>query len=101
MARKRRIDIPGTLHHVIVRGIERKKIFVDAEDNAEFLLRLEKGLKAAQCQCFAWVLMGNHFHLLIRIGDGILSKWMRSLLTGYADILIENTTWWICMPKQI
>ncbi len=62
------------------------------EDNAEFLLRLENGLMETKCQCFAWVLMGNHFHLLIRIGDGSLSKLMRSLLTGYADVLTENST---------
>jgi len=84
MPRKRRIDIPGTLHHVIVRGIEQKALFLDDGDRIEFLNRLEKGLKKTKCHCFAWALLSNHFHLLIRIGEEGLSALMRSLLTGYA-----------------
>jgi len=40
MARKSRIDAPGALHHIIVRGIERRSIFVDAQDYENFLKRL-------------------------------------------------------------
>ena len=40
MARKSRIDAPGALHHIIVRGIERRSIFVDAQDYQNFLNRL-------------------------------------------------------------
>ena len=40
MARKSRIDAPGALHHIIVRGIERRSIFVDAQDYENFLERL-------------------------------------------------------------
>jgi hypothetical protein len=39
MARKSRIDAPGALHHIIVRGIERRSIFVDAQDYQNFLER--------------------------------------------------------------
>jgi putative transposase len=39
MARKSRIDAPGALHHNIVRGIERRSIFVDAQDYQNFLER--------------------------------------------------------------
>ena len=42
--RQARIDVPGHLYHVIARGIERGKIFVDGEDYADFLSRLEKKL---------------------------------------------------------
>ena len=42
MPRKSRIDAPGALHHVIIRGIERKAIFRDAEDYENFLGRLGK-----------------------------------------------------------
>ena len=40
MARKSRIDAPGALHHIIFRGIERRSIFVDAQDYESFLERL-------------------------------------------------------------
>src|SRR3989338_6747309 len=84
MPRHRRIDCPGVVHHVIVRGIERRKIFFDENDNHEFLKRLERALLQTGCQCYAWALMSNHFHLLIRTGDKSLSDLMRSLQTGYA-----------------
>jgi len=37
MPRKARIDAPGALHHIIVRGIERRKIFIDDSDRNNFL----------------------------------------------------------------
>ena len=40
MARKSRIDAPGALHHIIIRGIERRSIFADARDYQNFLKRL-------------------------------------------------------------
>ncbi|MBI5207935.1 MAG: transposase, partial [Candidatus Firestonebacteria bacterium] len=84
MPRKKRIDYPGTLHHIIVRGINKEKIFRDDQDKNEFLNRLKLGLRKSKCQCMAWVLMSNHFHLLIRTGEKPLTNLMRSLLTSYA-----------------
>jgi hypothetical protein len=45
MARETRIDAPGALHHIIVQGIERRSIFVDARDYQNFLERLGHILK--------------------------------------------------------
>ncbi|MBL8024704.1 MAG: transposase, partial [Elusimicrobia bacterium] len=59
---------PGGLFHVIARGNERRKIFLDASDYSELLERLRIGLEKSKCQCLAWVLMPNHFHLLIQSG---------------------------------
>lgn len=84
MPRQGRIDYSGVIHHVIVRGIERRKIFLDENDNHEFLERLERVLRQTGCKCYAWALMSNHFHLLVRTGDKSLSDLMRSLQTGYA-----------------
>ena len=84
MPRQSRIDISGVIHHVIVRGIERRKIFVDDKDREEFLRRLTSSLEKTHCQCYAWCLIPNHFHILIRTGTSSLSTLMRSLLTGYA-----------------
>ena len=78
MPRTTRIDIPGLLQHVIVRGIERRDIFIDNNDRRLFLERLSKLLVETGTECLAWVLMSNHFHLLICP----LSVFMRRLLTG-------------------
>ena len=48
MPRKARIDAPGALHHVICRGIERRKIFWDDSDRDDFLKRLETILSETQ-----------------------------------------------------
>ena len=84
MPRKARIDAPGALHHIIVRGIERRKIFLDDTDRNSFLDRLGTILKNTTTPCFAWALIPNHVHLLLRTGLTPLSTVMRRLLTGYA-----------------
>jgi len=84
MPRKARIDAPGALHHIIVRGIERRKIFLDDTDRNSFLDRLGATLKNTTTPCFAWALIPNHVHLLLRTGLTPLSTVMRRLLTGYA-----------------
>ena len=52
MARKFRIDAPGALHHIIVRGIERRSIFVDSQDCQNFLERLGNILTDSSTGCF-------------------------------------------------
>jgi len=84
MPRKARIDAPGALHHIIVRGIERRKIFDDDVDRINFLDRLGKVLLETDTKCFSWALIPNHFHLLLRTGACPLSTVMRRLLTGHA-----------------
>jgi REP-associated tyrosine transposase len=68
----------------MARGIERRKIFWDDKDRSSFLERLAVILEETQTQCYAWVLIPNHFHLLLRTGATPLSKVMRRLMTGYA-----------------
>lgn len=84
MPRHRRLEIAGGIYHVIARGLERRAIFKDDQDREEFLRRLEEGLKKTGSKCLGWVLMPNHFHLLIRSGIRPLSDLMRKVLTGYA-----------------
>ncbi len=84
MPRKARIDAPGALHHLIVRGIERRRIFQDDWDRNHFLGRLGSVLMETGTLCFAWALMNNHIHLLLRSGNVPLATVMRRLLTGYA-----------------
>ncbi len=84
MPRKARLDAPGALHHIIVRGIERQNIFRVAVDYADFIRRLGTILPDGGTRCFAWALMPNHFHLLLRSGLTPIATLMRRLLTGYA-----------------
>jgi hypothetical protein len=58
----------GTLHHVMVRGIERTAIFRDDTDRAEFLARLAGWVERGALTVYAWALLPNHAHLLPRTG---------------------------------
>ena len=84
MPRQARIDAPGALHHIIIRGIERKAIFKDTADRANFLKRLALIISETKTLCFAWVLMDNHVHMLLKTGLAPIATVMRRLLTGYA-----------------
>lgn len=84
MPRQSRIDIPGLLQHVIVRGIERRNIFRNNTDRCDFVARFSSLLEETDTDCFAWALIPNHFHLLLRPNSVSLQQFMRRLLTGYA-----------------
>jgi len=68
----------------MVRGIEGRAIFLGDNDRRDFVARLDLLLPEAGCQCFAWVLLPNHFHLVLRVARGGLSQFMARLNTGYA-----------------
>lgn len=84
MPRKSRIDAPGALHHIICRGIECKRIFCDDTDRNNFFERLSSILSDTSTSCYAWALIPNHFHLLLRTGRVPITTVMMRLLTGYA-----------------
>jgi len=84
MPRKARIDAPGAVHHIIVRGIERGILFRDDKDRNDFLTRLGKILIETKTRCFAWALIPNHFHLLLKTGSLPVATVLGRLLTGYA-----------------
>ena len=84
MPRKSRIDAPGTLHHIICRGIDRGRIFRDDSDRDNFLRRLGGIIEQTDTRCYAWSLIPNHFHLLLKTGRVPIATVMRRLLTGYA-----------------
>jgi REP element-mobilizing transposase RayT len=76
--------MPGTLHHVIVRGIEKRRIVDDREDSNRFTTRLGELAAETGTAIYAWSLLTNHAHILLRSGYGGLSKFMRRFLTGYS-----------------
>ena len=84
MPRGPRVDFPGASQHVYARGIEKRKIFLDDQDLRKFLDGVGENLSRWGIRCFAWALMPNHFHLLVRSDNGRLPSFMRCLMTGYA-----------------
>ncbi len=66
MPRKSRIDDPGPLHHIIAGCIERRRVFHNDRDRDGFLERLGAILNETRTSCYAWALMLNHSHLLVR-----------------------------------
>jgi REP element-mobilizing transposase RayT len=68
----------------MVRGIEACSIFRDERDRADFVRRLASLARDRDLTVYAWALLPNHAHLLLRTGRIPLARVMRSLLTGYA-----------------
>jgi len=84
MPRTFRLDAAGVLNHVIVRGIERRPIFLTLGDRRDFFERCGKLFPDSKTSCYAWAFLSNHVHLLLRTGKVPLSKVMARLLSGYA-----------------
>ena len=84
MPRIARLNTPGLLHHVMIKGIERRKIFNDDKDRESFIERLSILLPETKTQCYAWSFLSNHAHFLLRSGPAGIAALMRRLLTGYA-----------------
>ncbi len=84
MPRKRRIALPGEVHHVISRGLDGATIFADDTDRKRFVSTLGRILSQEQCLCYAWSLMSNHYHLVLRPTAFNLARVMRRLNGSYA-----------------
>ncbi|MFO7738373.1 MAG: transposase, partial [Desulfatiglandaceae bacterium] len=84
MPRQLRLDTPGVLHHIMIRGIERRNIFKNNKDREDLIERLSNLLPETETACYAWAFMPNHAHFLFRTGKVPISTIMRRLLTGYA-----------------
>ena len=85
MPRHARLDASGLLHHVIIRGIERKPIFEEDRDKEDFIKRCGILLPETMTACYAWSILSNHVHMLLRTGTVPLSTVMSRLLTGYGN----------------
>jgi putative transposase len=85
MPRQARLDMPGALHHIMVRGINKSSIFKDNQDRARFVGRLGETVSASHGSVYAWVLMRDHVHILFKSGSEGISWVMRRLLTWYGQ----------------
>lgn len=84
MPRMARINMPGALAHIMAHSVEGRDLFLDDEDRNEFLKRFETHLDLCGYHCFAWTLMDNHYHFLVRTNHLPMSKLMQPLNSGYA-----------------
>ena len=84
MARPIRMDYPDTFYHVLSRGNEKKTIFRTEKDYFKFLGTIEKMVERFKLEVHAYVLMKNHYHLLIRTTEGNLSRAIQWLGVSYS-----------------
>ena len=83
MARPLRIEYPGAVYHVTCRGNEQREIFTDDADRRKFIELLEDSAEMYSVKVYAYVLMSNHFHLLIETPLGNLGEFMRRYNISY------------------
>lgn len=94
MARPLRLDYPGALWHVTARGNERRPIYRDPEDYETFLDVLGRTVARYRWRLYAFVLMPNHYHLLVETPVATLSRGMRQLGSVYTQRF--NRRWSRC-----
>lgn len=85
MARPLRINYPNAVYHVTARGNERKAIIRDDADRGRFVKILAAMMEQYQVICHAWVLMDNHYHLLLETPKANLSLAVRHLNGVYTQ----------------
>ncbi len=77
MARQWRIEFEGAYYHILSRGNERRNIFCDNDDRISFLETLGKMSDRFEIEVYAYVLMDNHYHLLLKTNKPNISKSMQ------------------------
>jgi REP element-mobilizing transposase RayT len=85
MARQPRFQYAGALYHVMARGNGGDAVFVTDDDRKVFLHRLGQVCESHGWKVHAWVLMGNHFHLLLETPEPNLVSGMKWLLSAYSQ----------------
>ena len=83
MARPLRIEYEGAFYHVTARGNERKKIFLSKCDHEKFLQYIGEARDKYRFILHAYVIMGNHYHLIIETPEGNLSRIMHYINSSY------------------
>lgn len=84
MARPLRIEYPGAFYHVIQRGIERNNIFLSDKDKEKFFSYLDSAYQTYRAIIHTYILMNNHYHIILETPRANLSKIMHYLNTSYA-----------------
>lgn len=93
MARPLRIEYEGAFYHVLARGERRDDIFIQDGDKEKFLVKLAETAEKYRLLIHAYVLMDNHYHLLVETSQANLSKAMHHLNASYSN--------WFCRKYRI
>jgi len=83
MARPLRIEYEGAFYHIVARGNERKRIFLSRADYEKFLASLRTSAERFSVVIHCYVLMGNHYHLIVETPKANLSFFMHAIQSGY------------------
>lgn len=81
--RKARRESKSEIYHVMMRGNNHQRIFIDTEDKKYFIFLLTKYLKKLNLELYAWCLMDNHFHLLIKASKVKLADFVKRVCCSY------------------
>src|SRR2546428_6366208 len=120
MARPLRIERPGGRYHVTARGNEQKAIYRDDRDRLHFLELLAESPERFGVRVHGYILMDNHFHLLLETREANLSRAMQWLNVSYSvwfnrrhrrsghlfqggfkAIIVEPETWGLGLSRYI
>jgi putative transposase len=85
MSRPLRIEYDNAFYHIIARGERRETIFTCASDKEKFLTKVGESAEKYQLLIHAYVLMDNHYHLLVETPRGNLSQAMHYLNASYGN----------------
>jgi putative transposase len=95
MARLPRLIIPGQPHHLIQRGAGRQPVFLDDEDHLRFLRHVKEGARQFKVAVHAYVLMSNHFHLLVTPADATglarMMQWIGRYYVPYFNLKYQRS----------
>jgi REP element-mobilizing transposase RayT len=90
MARPLRVEYEGAVYHVTARGNERRKIFFTEVDYTKFVKYLTESKKKFNINIHCYVLMSNHYHLIIETPEANLSKAMHYINSSYTTYINVN-----------
>lgn len=94
MARKARIVVPDTPHHIVQRGNRKEKIFFTGEDKDKYLCSLTKYSERYKVGVLSYCLMDNHIHLILEPSDKKgLSSVMNRVNTGHSKAINIKNNW--------
>lgn len=83
MARKLRVQFPGAIYHVTIRGVERRSLFLDNHDRERFLSQVADAVDLDGVRLYLYCLMTNHVHLVLETPRANLSQFMHRVQTAY------------------
>jgi REP element-mobilizing transposase RayT len=86
MARRLRIQYPGAIYQVTARGNGRQDIVCDDDDRGRFMIALGRAVVRCSRRIYAFVLMANHLHLVVRTSEPNLARGMQGFLSTYANV---------------